>query len=50
MKVAWGNFLEDMGTRLLPALDAVQGAIIQYVLPSGSYCCYTLHMDFSESS
>ena len=20
------------------------------VLPSGSYCCYTLHMDFSESS
>lgn len=34
MKAAWGNFLEDMGTRLLPALDAVQGAIIQYVLPS----------------
>ena len=34
MQVAWGNFQESLGTRMLPMLDKIQDGIVKYALPA----------------
>lgn len=36
MSVAWGNLKEQIGTALLPALDAVENAVTTHVIPAVS--------------